>query len=512
MSTVASKGGVGDLRQRKPTHQNNKQPSPTTTSASSSSGKQVLATGSSPPRKAKDVPPSDSKPFLQEEFISWFYKPHTATVLIVAICTITYFAFLRRTFSPEENIKRGLVAMVFIFLTYCFAQLRDGVMRRPHPAFWRLVTGVGIVYLMALIFLLFQSRDDARQMFKFLYPQLGVQLPERSYADACDVYTPHHPESRFKNLKDTVLDEFILAHMVGYIGKALLFRDLKMCWILSLSFEIVEISLQHIMENFKECWWDHVIIDVLICNNIGIMIGLWLCNKFCDYNEYEWVGLDKISTATGKMKRIAQQFTPYYWTSYRWEIFESWKRFLYFVGLLVFMTIVDCNAFFLKFILWIPPRNPLNTLRLILWFFIGMPAIREYYLYITDDDCKRLGANTWVAAGVAATEALIVFKFSTGLFDTVAPPHVWVNWVVFLAVFGFWFVSYFFVFGPQKVRANGTLRWVHNILLTLSMIPMVVMFVTGLPDLKIYQAEFDGAVNNWMIANGYNPSAKWISL
>ena len=46
-------------------------------------------------------------PFIQEEFISMFYKPHTATMLVVAICTVTYFAFLRGTYSMEQNVKNG---------------------------------------------------------------------------------------------------------------------------------------------------------------------------------------------------------------------------------------------------------------------------------------------------------------------------------------------------------------------------------------------------------------------
>lgn len=442
-------------------------------------------------------------PFLTEPFIEAFYKPHTATILILAIASLTYFAFLRETFTYEQNVKRGITAMILMFLTYCFAQLRDGVMRRPHPAFWRLVTGVGIVYLMALVFLLFQSRDNARQLFTYLFPSLGVELPERSYADSCAVYTPEDPDSNFKNLKDTILDEFILAHVIGYIGKALLFRDLKMCWILSISFEIVEITFQHIMENFKECWWDHVIIDVLICNNVGIMIGLWISNKFCEYREYEWIGIDNIPTVQGKITRVFKQFTPYYWTSYRWEIFESWKRFLYFMGLLIFMNLVEINAFFLKYILWIPPRNPLNTYRLILWFFIGMPAIREYYMYVVDPECKRLGANTWIAAGIVATESLISFKFSTGLFTTPTPPHIWVNWLICIAFFIPWFILHFFVFGAERARRNRLVRFVLNVLLTLSMIPFVVMFLTGLPDVQLYRAEFDGFVHSFMAKHGW---------
>lgn len=58
-------------------------------------------------KKEKDVPPHEFRPFLQEEFISMFYKPHTASVLVLTICSITYFAFLRQSFTTEQNIKRG---------------------------------------------------------------------------------------------------------------------------------------------------------------------------------------------------------------------------------------------------------------------------------------------------------------------------------------------------------------------------------------------------------------------
>lgn len=39
-------------------------------------------------------------------------------------------------------------------------------MVRPHPGLWRLVHGVIVVYLLALVFLLFQNVDDARQLFR----------------------------------------------------------------------------------------------------------------------------------------------------------------------------------------------------------------------------------------------------------------------------------------------------------------------------------------------------------
>jgi len=45
-----------------------------------------------------------------------------------------------------------------------------------------------------------------------------------------------------------------------------------------------------------------------------------------------------------------------------------------FVVVLVYVCVlvVDFNAFALKYVLWIPPRNPINIYRLLLWWLIGM--------------------------------------------------------------------------------------------------------------------------------------------
>lgn len=64
-------------------------------------------------------------------------------------------------------------------------QFRDGPFIRPHPAFWRVVLGINLVYELALVFLLFQDLHSARRMMTFLDPALNVPLPEKSYAENC---------------------------------------------------------------------------------------------------------------------------------------------------------------------------------------------------------------------------------------------------------------------------------------------------------------------------------------
>ena len=76
--------------------------------------------------------------------------------------------------------------MISFFLLFSMIQFRDGPFIRPHPAFWRVVLGVNVLYELGMVFLLFQDLDSARLMMKYLDPKLGVPLPEKSYAENCD--------------------------------------------------------------------------------------------------------------------------------------------------------------------------------------------------------------------------------------------------------------------------------------------------------------------------------------
>jgi Phosphatidyl serine synthase len=66
-------------------------------------------------------------------------------------------------------------------------QFRDGPFIRPHPAFWRIVLGLNLLYELALVFLLFQDLNSARAMMTYLDPSLGRPLPEKSYAENCSL-------------------------------------------------------------------------------------------------------------------------------------------------------------------------------------------------------------------------------------------------------------------------------------------------------------------------------------
>ncbi len=56
--------------------------------------------------------------------------------------------------------------------------------------------------------------------------------------------------------------------------KALILRDYTLLWMLSIGFELMELTFQHMLPNFNECWWDSWILDVAVCNFIGIYTGM----------------------------------------------------------------------------------------------------------------------------------------------------------------------------------------------------------------------------------------------
>ena len=93
--------------------------------------------------------------------------------------------------------------------------------------------------------------------------------------------------------------------------------------------------------------------------------------------------------------------------------------------------VCELNAFYLKFLLWIPVHNYLNVLRLFYYFLICLPAVREAYQFMVDPNCKRLGMYAWMATINILTELLIILKFSKSEFPNPFPNEVITFWIIF---------------------------------------------------------------------------------
>ncbi|KAI8346362.1 phosphatidylserine synthase 2 [Choanephora cucurbitarum] len=368
------------------------------------------------------------------------FHPHTLTALVVLLALMFYAATRSNYEDTADNIKLGLLAAVACFVFIGMLQFPDGPFVRPSKPIWRAVLSLSVLYQLFLVFLLFLNKDDARYFMTYFDSSLGVLLPERSYADAC-VLT-------WENIKNQ-MDVFVLAHALGWFGKALILRDYYFCWIISVAFELCEYSLQHQLNNFAECWWDHWILDVLVCNWLGIAVGMRFCQYF-SVKQYSWVGFKQIKTIRGKAKRAVQQFTPREWTRYEWKTTSSPKNYFGTCLLLIVFLQCELNCFYLKYLLWVPPEHPLNTYRLILLFLFALPATRELYQYLSDDTTLRMGAHAWLLIFNIMTETLICLKFAENEFHTPAPLVVKVGWSIAFAVAFVIFPIWRFVLYPAK--------------------------------------------------------------
>ncbi|CAH3171973.1 unnamed protein product [Porites lobata] len=369
---------------------------------------------------------------------TYFWRAHTVTVLMIMLCVLVYVGVFEKPHRDHEyNTKRGLIACIAVFLLFGVTQIRDGPFN-TQVAFWRLILCLSVIYELALIFLLFQTTDDARQLLKYLDEDLGKSLPEQSYGEDCRLYTPGDPRGPFHNFLEKC-DVFLPAHFFGWWAKALILRDYWLLTVISVLFEVLEYSLEHQLPNFSECWWDHWVMDVIVCNGFGAYLGMKTC-EYLGNKPYHWRGLWNIPSYSGKFKRVAEQFTPYSWTSYNWKATTSLTRWLAVCGITALFLTAELNLFYLKFILWIPPPHFIMQARMALYLGMGAVALNETYRYMDDPTCKRFGQQAWVVAAIVATEILICVKFGWDTLSIPFPFHVSAFWILFVSIWFIWTV------------------------------------------------------------------------
>ena len=166
--------------------------------------------------------------------------PHTVSVLLLALTVVIYVLRQHDEGDDVANIKMGVLMAVIFGLVFCMEHLRDTLFMRPHPAIWRLATGIGFCYALFLTFSLFQSADTVRAMLKHIDPRLtGNPLPQRDCEYMCVSHVPPRPYSSYiltasdatacsmtyENVMAVVKDEFFVAHLLGWMFKSVMLRD-----------------------------------------------------------------------------------------------------------------------------------------------------------------------------------------------------------------------------------------------------------------------------------------------
>ncbi|XP_058801027.1 phosphatidylserine synthase isoform X2 [Phymastichus coffea] len=362
-------------------------------------------------RSGTDSFPNINERPVEDISIEFFYEPHTITLLIISICAVIYFAFVRDCSNVEENLWSGLLSIIFFFLIISILTFPNGPFTRPHPVVWRIVFGSSVLYETFLLFMLFQNYKTVRNIFVWIDPSLAnfrIDM-DKEYAVNCSDITVEKIWNQ--------MDVYAVAHFLGWAFKAVLIRHLGILWAISVMWEVTEIMFAHLLPNFKECWWDAIVLDVLVCNGLGIWVGLKIC-QMLEMREYKWVSIKDIESTKGKLKRAVLQFTPESWTSVRWlDPHCTHMRLIALVQLVIFWQVSELNTFFLKHVYEFPPSHPFVVCRLVLVGVIVAPSVRQYYMYVTDPTCRRVGTQCWVYGAIMVTEALLCIRHGAELFE-----------------------------------------------------------------------------------------------
>ncbi|XP_053302403.1 LOW QUALITY PROTEIN: phosphatidylserine synthase 1 [Pleuronectes platessa] len=365
---------------------------------------------------------------VDEICIDLFYKPHTISLLTATVLSLMYFAFTRNDENSDNNLRVGLIVAVSFFSVVSVLAFPNGPFIRPHPAIWRIVFGLSVLYFLFLVFIIFLNWNQVKSLMYWLDPNLRYAKREADimeYAVNCTVITWERVLSHF--------DIFAFGHFAGWALKALLIRSYGLCWTISITWELTELFFMHLLPNFAECWWDQVILDILLCNGGGIWLGMTAC-RFLEMRTYRWASIKEIHTTTGKIKRAVLQFTPASWTYVRW--LDPKSSFQRLAGIYLFMIIwqlTELNTFFLKHIFVFQVSHPLSWCRILLLAAITAPTVRQYYAYLTDTRCKRVGTQCWVFGVISSVEALTCVKFGYDLFSKTEISYV-LLWLLCLAL------------------------------------------------------------------------------
>ncbi|KAF7683155.1 Phosphatidylserine synthase 2 [Astathelohania contejeani] len=290
----------------------------------------------------------------------------------------------------------------------------------------------GLFYLFTLLFFLLQEKDYTRIWLKNIDSKLGEPLLEKDYAMDCKV--------NYRNLYNQ-MDYYILAHLFGFFAKALIFRDYFFCWLISILFEIMEYTLVHHHPNFSECWWDHWVLDVLICNSVGIWMGISVC-KYFNMKLFNWrrnirlvgyQGNDMYQRAIDRYKICVHRRVSLI-NNHKGSNVKDFirKNFLWnyiTITLLSSVTMIaELNIFYLKAELWVPPDHPLIIARLLLYGFMGFFSVKEIFLNIYENHMVSMNQMGFICASIIFFEVMLSIKYNDGQYTFIFPMHIKIFW------------------------------------------------------------------------------------
>lgn len=235
--------------------------------------------------------------------------------------------------------------------------------------------------------LCFFSSENLQYVLQTIFDNnLGVPITLKDHASDCRVFTPDHATSYIGNITDN-LDVFTVCHFLGWFFKVLIFRNKTMAWTMSIGFEIMELSFEVYLPNFRECWWDHLVLDVLGCNLLGMLIGFYAMRVFKMRQLYWFMEPSSETRNMSIWQKFVHSFTcrDEYIKNRRWHWLSSIGSFC---GVLFFCATnyaMDLAYFFVKSEIHIPSAHWIFMVRIWIFAFFAILSVNDYYDCLTSD-------------------------------------------------------------------------------------------------------------------------------
>ncbi|CAI2371124.1 unnamed protein product [Moneuplotes crassus] len=329
-----------------------------------------------------------------------------------------------------QNIRRAFLAILAVYFGHRVFNDNIYSMFKPFNRIWSIFGNTCYLYLYLLVFVYMMNHYDARKMWGFVESRLGKPVTKEyhTYDDDCTI--------SWYNIIDN-MDHYFLAHFTNWFLAAVILRDSYLLHFWSLLDEILELSAQHRLPHFRECWWDHVFHDFLLTNTPGIILGLKFV-KLLGLKEYDWLGRKGKSSIR------------------EWRVFNCYYRF---GGIIQMYFIISANfltGFFMINVLWLPPLSIPTVTRMYIWFLLGNISFKEGYNVLeSKDDPKRRNeyndpSNRWVTYGIVILEIAISLKFvrdAGNLTEDPMPMYVIIFWSIVLPLLAGYYIY---------------LRWIRN--------------------------------------------------
>lgn len=336
----------------------------------------------------------------------------------------------------EQNIRVIMFALYISFSSFCFLQTRDLIVTFPHPGFWRVIFGSVTFYTFFMLSLVMLNKESARNIIQMIFLDIGtMQDFEAKLHKNIDAVMGTCAISGTALMRQLFHCPWFLAHVLGWAGKMIIFRDFHFCLFAAFMFEVCEVTFTYVVPEFEECWWDSLFLDTLGANIIGMLVGdqinksILKCKKdkikkqpgtskfltsSLDLGQhFDWVGKEERKTLDSRLLMHVSPFS----SRHEWTIFKSPQRFFQVLLGSFFLIVVEVNSFLIINSLGVPNTSKFVLFRLIILGLIAIPAGAEWFSYIENSEKMRgkmvirLGPTIWLFFFLVTTELAVVFKF-----------------------------------------------------------------------------------------------------